>query len=208
MTLLVQSNRAFFTADTHFFHHAMVERRGFKTKEEMNEALIENWNRVISHKDTVFHLGDLSFGNTVDTFSVINQLNGQIVLVRGNHDKKLKTNIAKRFTSIHDLLEIDIQESLCTKQRITLCHFAMRVWNRHHYRAWQLYGHSHGNLEPVGLQMDVGIDTHPNLAPFPYITVLSHMMNKKISIVDHHRPKELTLEGRIATENLQPEGKH
>lgn len=43
---------------------------------------------------------------------------------------------------------------------ITLCHYAMRVWNKSHFNAWQLYGHSHGTLPSAGKQHDVGIDAN------------------------------------------------
>jgi calcineurin-like phosphoesterase family protein len=37
-------------------------------------------------------------------------------------------------------------------------HFAMRVWPRSHFNSWQLYGHSHGKLPPIGKQWDIGVD--------------------------------------------------
>jgi calcineurin-like phosphoesterase family protein len=189
MTLCIDADKAFFTADTHFFHEAMVARRGFKTKTEMNDALISKWNAVVPQGATVFHLGDLSFGNAVDTVGVVGQLNGLLILVKGNHDKKLKSAVSSLFVSTHDLLEIDVREGPCTKQRITLCHFAMRVWNRSHYGAWQLHGHSHGSLQAIGKQMDVGIDTFAKQAPIPYEQVKTWMSRAPISIVDHHTPK-------------------
>jgi len=36
----------------------------------------------------------------------------------------------------------------------------MRVWSRSHYNSWQLFGHSHGTLEPIGKQLDIGVDCH------------------------------------------------
>jgi len=36
----------------------------------------------------------------------------------------------------------------------------MRVWHKSHFNAWQLYGHSHGGLSPMGKQLDVGIDSN------------------------------------------------
>lgn len=36
----------------------------------------------------------------------------------------------------------------------------MRVWHRSHFNSWQLYGHSHGKLDPVGKQWDVGVDNN------------------------------------------------
>jgi calcineurin-like phosphoesterase family protein len=38
--------------------------------------------------------------------------------------------------------------------------YAMRVWPRSHYNSWQLFGHSHGKLEPKGKQHDIGVDNN------------------------------------------------
>ena len=52
----------FFIADTHFGGENIrrYENRPFETAEEMDEKLIENWNRVVSEEDTVYVLGDFS----------------------------------------------------------------------------------------------------------------------------------------------------
>ena len=177
----------FFTSDTHFWHDAMIRigLRQFATVQEMNETLIARWNAVVPPTATVFHLGDVSFAGTVDTLEVLGQLNGRIILIRGNHDKKLPVAVRQRFTSIHDLLEIDVKEGGGTKQRITLLHYAMRVWNRHHYGAWHLHGHSHGSLVPTGRSMDVGVDVH-DLAPISYGEVKEELVSRAVHIVDHH----------------------
>jgi calcineurin-like phosphoesterase family protein len=36
----------------------------------------------------------------------------------------------------------------------------MRVWPRSHHNSWQLYGHSHGKLLPIGKQWDIGVDNN------------------------------------------------
>jgi calcineurin-like phosphoesterase family protein len=65
-------------ADTHFGHKAIIEFEGklrpFKTIEEHDEALIENWNRTVTPFDTVIHLGDVLFGGK--SFQCLNRLNG------------------------------------------------------------------------------------------------------------------------------------
>lgn len=55
-----------------------------------------------------------------------------------------------------------LSEVHVAKQRIVLCHYAMRVWPHHAQGAWHLYGHSHGNLpdDELSLSLDVGVDVH------------------------------------------------
>lgn len=82
------------TSDLHFFHGNVIqyENRPFRDIQDMNECLIENWNRSVSRCDHVFVLGDVSFGNKEDTKSVINQLKGRKILIMGNHDRGRSVN--------------------------------------------------------------------------------------------------------------------
>lgn len=75
----------YFTSDTHFGHKniLMFCKRPFKNVDQMNEALIERWNSVVTDKDTVYHLGDFSFRGY---WRFRNRLNGNIIIIRGNHD--------------------------------------------------------------------------------------------------------------------------
>ena len=56
----------YFTADTHFDHANIIRfcNRPFETVEEMNEALIANWNRKVHANDTVFIIADTHHGPT------------------------------------------------------------------------------------------------------------------------------------------------
>jgi len=79
----------FFISDTHFNHKniinlSRIRREKFNNIEEHDEALIENWNKVIRKRDTVWHLGDVLFGKK--TFEILTRLNGIKKLIKGNHD--------------------------------------------------------------------------------------------------------------------------
>lgn len=54
----------------------------------MNSVLIEAWNSTVSEGDTVYHLGDFAMGNPEKWPGYRKRLNGRIVLIKGNHDKK------------------------------------------------------------------------------------------------------------------------
>lgn len=77
----------FFTSDTHFGHENIIKfcKRPYQSVEEMNEALIENWNKVIGKNDTVFHLGDFALGGSTVWNNTLDRLNGKIYLIFGNH---------------------------------------------------------------------------------------------------------------------------
>lgn len=83
------SRDIWFTSDTHFFHNNIIRycNRPFNDVEEMNEKLIENWNRVVKKGDLVYHLGDVWMGGTQSQHGhLMSRLNGGKRLIVGNHD--------------------------------------------------------------------------------------------------------------------------
>ena len=83
-------NRVFVTADMHYGHTNIIkyESRPFNNAEDMDAALIKNWNKVVSKNDKVFVLGDVSFHNKEKTAEIVQQLHGRKFLVKGNHDQR------------------------------------------------------------------------------------------------------------------------
>jgi len=146
-----------FTSDTHFGHANIIKycNRPFSSPWEMDEALVTNWNNVVTPDDVVYHLGDFAFGHGVAQeyiSKIAKRLNGDIHLIRGNHEK-LGQSISWRFTSINDYAEIEIE-----KQIIVLFHYGMRTWRNAMKGSWHLYGHSHGGLAPYDKSLDIGVD--------------------------------------------------
>lgn len=100
-----------FTADTHFGHKNVIRycNRPFKTLEDMNETIIRKWNERVKAEDTIFHLGDFCFksfdnsGNPIRAAEWKKRLNGNMILIRGNHDKRSNLGDLK---SIVDYLTI------------------------------------------------------------------------------------------------------
>jgi calcineurin-like phosphoesterase family protein len=82
-------NRVFVIGDTHFGHKKILEfekeKRPFESIEHHNRSLIINWNMVVKPKDTVWHLGDVAFGE--ENIHLMSRLNGYKHLVLGNHDQ-------------------------------------------------------------------------------------------------------------------------
>jgi calcineurin-like phosphoesterase family protein len=184
----------FFTADTHFGHARIMEysRRPFKSVEEMDEALVANWNAVVRSGDTVYFVGDLSFHDHKNTVWLLSRLNGNIGLILGNHDKKLQSEVLRRFMFVKDLYTAKVEDPDVDGrsrgiQRIVLCHYAMRVWEAMHYGAWHLYGHSHGSLpdDPHAKTFDVGVDCH-GYKPISYTQVKEIMATKTFTPLDRH----------------------
>ena len=87
----------YFIADTHFNHVNIIKycNRPFKNTDEMNEYIIKRWNSIVKETDTVYHLGDVGFGSLQEVKSLVERLNGRKILLRGNHDFKIRVNTWK-----------------------------------------------------------------------------------------------------------------
>lgn len=80
--------RIFGIADTHFDHENIIGYcdRPFASVEEMNKILLKNWNKTVKKNDIVIHLGDLFLGRKDDARAFLPKLNGNKILIMGNHD--------------------------------------------------------------------------------------------------------------------------
>ena len=80
--------KIFIISDTHFGHENIIKycNRPFASVEEMDAAMIKNWNSTVSNNDVVLHLGDVALGNKDRAKEIISQLHGKKILIMGNHD--------------------------------------------------------------------------------------------------------------------------
>lgn len=171
-------NKVWFTSDTHFGHSGIIKfcDRPFKSVDEMNQILIDNWNSIIPPDGIVFHLGDFSWNNNIK--NIICNLNGNIVLIKGNHDNQnLKQGAYKFFLEVHNQLQIQVGNSI-----IYLNHYPFLTYGgvyKEKNPIIQCFGHIHmskykntGTDTPryeflLPSQYDVGVDLN-DFKPISY----------------------------------------
>ena len=160
----------YFTADLHFGHSNVIsyENRPFQTVEEMDGALIQNWNRRVSPEDEIFILGDLTLKGPEKANAVLEQLQGRKYLVRGNHDGYVER---AAFCQAHFQWVKDYYELVYQGRRFILCHYPLLSWNGMWRGAVHLHGHQHNppcyneDIRKIVLaRLDVGVDAQ-NMAP-------------------------------------------
>jgi len=205
----------FFTADTHLGHANVIiycnrpqlnlddlgadgRWKNHVVKKQaaraMDTMLIDNHNSVVNPEDTVWHLGDYSFGHTGMIIEYLRRMNGTFKFLWGNHDESLRKakDLIQYYDDLKDRVQFygDVAEVTIENQFIVLNHYAMKVWNHSHKGSWHLYGHSHGSLpdDPTSRSFDVGVDCH-NYFPLTFQQVADIMAKKQWKPVDHHGQK-------------------
>ena len=187
--------------------------RDFDTLEDHNAKLVENFNKLVKPDDELYHLGDWSFGGISNIWNFRKQLKCKnIHMILGNHDHHIENNkrititkqefIDNDYLLAYDVIGstayVDIKDLFSSTshyksisingQKIILCHYAMRVWEKSHKGSWMLYGHSHGTLpeDASRRSMDVGVDTN-DLKPYSYSEIHDKFKNRSVLLsVDHH----------------------
>ena len=151
----------YFTADTHFgreefFTEEYTDRHKFwSNPQEMDEALIKNWNDTVTREDTVFLLGDFSnYDDPIKNQRIWNRLNGKKTLILGNHDTRKRIderNFPYGRVSFPSCITVNT-----ANWELFLTHFPCLDWtNKYKWidgvaiaHAIQLYGHVHNNRVP------------------------------------------------------------
>lgn len=177
-----------FTSDTHFGHKNIIEynKRPYASVDEMDAALIANWNARVKYDDTIYHLGDFAFTKAWRFVEILSALNGFKHWVCGNHDHEALRLQAGQFSAVYvdRYVEIKIGDAA-----IVLCHFPLLSWNQSHRGAWNLHGHLHGDShnDPLILaskhprRVDVGVDCW-NYAPVSFGEIVASRAGANASV--------------------------
>ena len=117
-------------SDLHLNHKNIIKycNRPFSSVEEMNNTILRNWNKTVKDNDFVYLVGDLCFDGKrgVTAADWLNRLNGEVLLIRGNHDK---SGVERCFLEYKGY-------------GFLLVHFPQ---NREKWENWMIHGHKHSN---------------------------------------------------------------
>jgi calcineurin-like phosphoesterase family protein len=185
--------KLFFTSDTHFNHKNILRHcpsrgkhlRDNDSVEQMNQWIVDMWNRVISPEDIVYHLGDVAFGPPKYAPKWVEQLNGHKHLIKGNHDtSNYMREIGHYFETIQDYKRLNIDG-----HKVILFHYPILRWDCQFHGSFHLYGHVHNAPVPelAGTRsMDVGIDTNGMLGVYDWDFIKEKLEKIPKPLRDHH----------------------
>lgn len=128
----------------------------------MGVDIIQRWNRKVHPQDTVYILGDMFFKyqdiEVVKT--ILKQLNGKKILIRGNHDNFLNQIVWKDyFAAVKDYMKINDNG-----RDVILFHYPVEEWDGYFRGSYHLYGHVHnsdnGTVSVKKNRFNVGVDVN------------------------------------------------
>lgn len=133
----------YFISDTHFGHANIMkfepEFRPFTHVDEMNEHIIQEWNKIVSPLDEVYHLGDVYFGSK-SNLSLVTRLNGKKKLVLGNHDTHTTMQ------EFNDVGFVEIYGMLKFRKTMLITHAPVHPDELQYGATHNIHGHTHGRL--------------------------------------------------------------
>lgn len=170
-------SKTYFISDLHFGHERLLtlgDGRPFKTIEEHDKAIIDNWNKKVEPGSIVYILGDIFFKKykVEDMERIFNSLHGEKRIILGNHDKKndfMKLLYKGIVKLVYDYYEKEINTKY-GKFFVVMSHYPILEFNgAYHKNSIMLYGHTHGTdkgkyekiYEKLGFNAyHVGVDTN------------------------------------------------
>lgn len=160
----------FLISDTHFGHTNICKflrdsgdkLRPFDNVEDMDNCMIEKWNKVVKPHDKVYHLGDVAINRKC--LQTLSKLNGEKILIKGNHDIfKLKdySIYFKDIRSMHILSKI----MLLTHVPIHECSMKKNIINFHGHLHYRRVTNHDGSIHPSYFNVCVELTDY---APMPF----------------------------------------
>lgn len=164
--------KIFVTSDLHFNHSRefLFAPRGFSSVAEMNEAIIERFNSIVSDEDDLYILGDLCLGGGGEeilaaNMALIERLNGRLHIILGNHDTPARI---KMYALCKNVVDIKYADMIHYRHyHFYLSHFPTLTANLEKESLHQcticLYGHTHQQsnfYNDIPFMYHVGVDSH------------------------------------------------
>lgn len=159
----------FVVSDLHLGHENIIKycRRPFSSAAEMDQVLINNWNRVVGSDDEVLFLGDLRYGPAAAPASeYLEKLAGTITFVKGNHDDDAPGQVLSVRRKIGGLDLLFIHDPAGAPPG---------------YDGWIIHGHAHNN----------------NIRDYPFIDFIHRRVNVSVEVTGYRPVSLSTILGYI-----------
>lgn len=171
----MSGHRTWVISDLHFSHRNILKycNRPFETVEQMNQYLIEQWNKTVGECDEVLYLGDFCLAGARKVVEIGQQLKGRKMLILGNHE-------GASMRTYHNAGFYKISPYPIYKDGILFSHYPIAdtpVPNVH--------GHIHdkslsGVNKPIEMYFNASVDVLPQWKPINLEGIKTHFQNLKL----------------------------
>lgn len=161
-------SKIFVTSDTHFGHDRefLWGPRGFTNYVDHDNEVIQRWNAVVGPDDIVYHLGDVMLNDNAHGMDCLSKLNGQIKIIRGNHDTDARIELYKSLPNVEVLGWAEVIKY--NKYQFYLSHHPTLTSNLEkapylRMHLINLFGHTHQQkqfYEDIPFMFHVGMDSN------------------------------------------------
>lgn len=141
----------FIVSDTHFGHagvckflrnDGVTKLRPWDNPDEMDEAMVEAWNETVRPNDKVYHLGDVVINRKA--LHILHRLNGDKVLIKGNHDIFKLEDYTAHFRDIR---------AYHVMYNLIFSHIPVHAESKGRFKA-NVHGHTHANRVMLNNKID------------------------------------------------------
>ena len=136
-----------YLADLHFDDEDIIgyDNRPFGSPREMNEAMIDRWNQVCREDDLTYILGDFCAGGADRWRELLRELNGNKILLTGNHDNvEAAEQMCREGLLAAAVPYLEMEDR---GRHAVLCHYPIVPFHNHYFGWFHLYGHVHAGYE-------------------------------------------------------------
>lgn len=155
--------KIFAIADTHFRQESFltfknkngIRIRNFSSIDVIDNFMVDNWNKVVSNNDIVYHLGDVYCGNKNQADEILSRLNGRKRLILGNHDDGKDKVLIRHFEKI-------MSERIFTEFNIILTHKPVHPDTLYVHKSQKyltnVHGHLHDNVIDDSRYVNISVE--------------------------------------------------
>jgi calcineurin-like phosphoesterase family protein len=178
-----RNEEVWFTSDTHFGHQNIIKHSRndqWKTSQEMDEFLIEQWNSVVKKNDRVYHFGDFAW-MARDAKKIRPRLNGFIRLIVGNHDDIPSLAAAGLFSRVMLWRHFGITSNEDIEIEFTGTHIPLRDDQFRHGHQFNVHGHMHDKILDDPRYVNICVE-QTNYRPL-HVTELMAIFNERLKLI-------------------------
>lgn len=143
--------------------------RPWENADEMDKALINNWNKVVDHADRVYVLGDVVINRRC--LPTLYHLNGRKVLVKGNHDIFKLADYTPYFDDIRAYVVGHYEPKAGLKRKYILSHIPLHPDSVGRFGI-NIHGHLHDGIVKDPRYVCVSME-QTDFAPIPLFDALA-----------------------------------